>query len=187
MPSKKRVFIIHPKDEEEFIKAEDELRKRIEEDKRIPPKAVKRYLDLLYTKREEDPILDDMVHLFLLVIKAKTIYYFEKEEGYSFSDKKDGKEYSLLGWLESFFRELEERTIDVKDRNKFLTYTADSLQSYVSDLDKPISFFRICVITGFIGSQFNHLNTKEVYLLKKSGYQTYHDYLHKTISNIWKP
>lgn len=166
---------------------EASLKRYVEQNKPVPHKLAKQIWDLHYAqkKTEADPLLDEMVNLFRLFIKAKTISYFEKAGGYCFNGKKAGTYYSLYDWLTKFFNELQEQAIDVRERKDFLIFIANSLQSYIGNSNISFSHFRICVIAGYIGCMFGHLNTEEVFLLRPSSYPNYHNYLFKKIDRIW--
>lgn len=178
-------IIIMAEKEVEFAKAEAKLRERIEANKRVSPKLIKRYLDLLYSYKEQaqdDPIVNEFINLFLFLIKVKTIYYF-RESDYWF---KEG-EYSLENWIERYFSEVKHADIDIRNKKEFIVYIANHLKSYTSNLTKPISAYRIRVITGYIASQHSHIiPTQENFRPQIGSYKNYNELLSKRVFEIWK-
>ena len=182
------IIIISSEKKEEFTRTEAVIRKRIEANKRISPKLAKAYLDALYFKPEvveRDPIVDDFASLMLMVVKAKTIAYL-KDSAYWFSKRRKGVKYSLRNWIEIYFSEIQTGNIDVKDREVFIINIAKHLNAYLSDLKQPISYFGVCVVTGYIAHHFGHMSDEKTYKLKPSTYPSYNSYLYKQVGQIWK-
>lgn len=176
-------FNVHPDNESDFMKIKSEFLGNVNAGKRISPKLAKQFWELLNT--ETDPVDDSFTNLFLQYIKAKTAYYFNTQPDYWFRIKKGDVEYSLDNWLFNVFDDLKGQIKIYNDRKELLCFIAENLRDYCKGVDTSLSHYKICVVAGYIGSMFGHLNSKEVHSSYVSSYGGYHSYLYKQVNSIW--